>query len=362
MGFNCSIIGLPNIGKSTLFNALTTSQAAEAANFPFCTKEPNIGRVAVPDERLNHIATISRSEKQTPTQIEFVDTAGLIKGASQGEGLGNRFLAAIRELEATIHIVRCFKDNTVIHVSGTIDALHDVEVVETELMLADLQSIEQRLAKLNKRTLHKDEEKIQASLLERAHQRLSQGYHARTALLSPHERKTFKNLQLLTAKPMLYVCNVLESEIVSGNFWTEKIAAKAEQQDTTSVILCAQLEQEIAQLDNKKEFLASFGLVQTGIQQLIHQSYKLLDLITFFTSGPKETRAWTIARHTTALQAAGVIHGDFQRGFICAETIDYETYASLGSQEACRAAGKIRQEGKNYTVQDGDILHFRFNV
>ena len=362
MGFNCSIIGLPNVGKSTLFNALTASQDAQVANFPFCTKESNNGRVAVPDHRLTHIATITRSEKQTPTHIQFVDIAGLIKGASQGEGLGNRFLAAIRELDATIHIVRCFNDNTIIHVSDTIDALHDVEIVETELMLADLQSIEQRLAKLNKRTNHKDQENIQTSLLERAHKTLAQGYHARTALLKSHERKIFKNLQLLTAKPMLYVCNVLESEIVSGNHWTEHIAAKAEQQDTKSVILCAKLEQEIAQLEDQKEFLTSFGLVQTGIQQLIHQSYKLLDLITFFTSGAKETRAWTITRNTTALQAAGVIHGDFQRGFICAETIDYETYASLGSIEACRTAGKIRQEGKNYKVQDGDILHFRFNI
>ena len=346
MGFNCSIIGLPNVGKSTLFNALTASQDAQVANFPFCTKESNNGRVAVPDHRLTHIATITRSEKQTPTHIQFVDIAGLIKGASQGEGLGNRFLAEIRELDAIIHIVRCFKDNTIIHVQDTIDALHDVEIVETELMLADLQSIEHRLAKLNKRTHHQD--------ICRA--------PARTTLLSTHEKEIFKKLNLLTAKPMLYVCNVLESEIVSGNFWTEKIVAKAQQEGTISMILCATLEEEISKLDDKKEFLVSFGLTQTRVQHLIHQSYKLLDLITFFTSGAKETRAWTIPRHTTALQAAGILHNDFQRGFICAETIDYETYVALGSEEACRAAGKIRLEGKNYYVQDGDILRFRFNI
>ena len=362
MGFNCSIIGLPNVGKSTLFNALTASQDAQVANFPFCTKESNNGRVAVPDHRLTNIATITRSEKQTPTHIQFVDIAGLIKGASQGEGLGNRFLAEIRELDAIIHIVRCFKDNTIIHVQDTIDALHDVEIVETELMLADLQSIEHRLAKLNKRTHHQEEQSIQTSLLKRAHERLAQGYQARTTLLSAHEKKIFKNLNLLTAKPMLYVCNVLESEIVSGNFWTEKIVAKAQQEGTISMILCATLEEEISKLDDKKEFLVSFGLTQTRVQHLIHQSYKLLDLITFFTSGAKETRAWTIPRHTTALQAAGILHNDFQRGFICAETIDYETYVALGSEEACRAAGKIRLEGKNYYVQDGDILRFRFNI
>ncbi|MBI1205855.1 MAG: redox-regulated ATPase YchF [Azospirillum sp.] len=366
MGFNCGIVGLPNVGKSTLFNALTATQAAEAANFPFCTKEPNIGRVGVPDPRLLRLAEIAKSAKTIPTQLEFVDIAGLIRGASKGEGLGNQFLANIREVDAVAHVVRCFESGDVVHVDGGVDPLRDIETVETELMLADLDSLERRTVAAQKRAKTGDKEaKALVPLMERLLEGLREGRPARAVAVGDDERPLLQPLQLLTAKPVLYVCNVDEGSAATGNPLSERVAERAAAEGAGCVVISAEIEAQVAQLADageKREYLAALGLEETGLNQVIRAGSALLDLITFFTVGPKEARAWTIHRGATAPEAAGVIHTDFQRGFIRAETIDFESFEALGGEQACKDAGRMRQEGKEYVVQDGDIFHFRFNV
>ncbi|CAK0756202.1 redox-responsive ATPase YchF [uncultured Gammaproteobacteria bacterium] len=366
MGFNCGIVGLPNVGKSTLFNALTATQAAEAANFPFCTKEPNVGRVGVPDPRLERLAAIAKSGKIIPTQLEFVDIAGLIRGASKGEGLGNQFLGNIREVDAIVHVVRCFEDTDVTHVEGSIDPPRDADTVETELMLADIDSLERRLTATQKKAKGGDKDaKIQAGLMERAQAVLHQGKPARTLEISAEERPLFNQLQLLTAKPVLYVCNVEEASAATGNDFSAKVAARAAAEGAGCVVVSAAIESEVAQLADpaeKQEFLEALGLRETGLNRVIRAGYGLLHLLTFFTVGPKEARAWTVNQGATAPEAAGVIHTDFERGFIRAETIDFDSYVTLGGEQGCKDAGKMRMEGKEYVVQDGDIFHFRFNV
>lgn len=365
MGFNCGIVGLPNVGKSTLFNALTSTQAAEAANYPFCTIEPNSGRVGVPDPRLDTLAAIAGSAKTVPTQLEFVDIAGLVRGASKGEGLGNQFLGNIRQVDAVLHVLRCF-DGEVTHVEGSVDPVRDAETVETELMLSDMESLERRIQAATKRARGGDKEaKQELALMERALAALQDGKAARTVALDADELEPFQQLQLLTAKPVLYVCNVGEEDAATGNGYSERVAAMAQAQGAESVVICAAIEAELAQLsdpEEKREFLESLGLAEPGLNKVIRAGYRLLNLLTFFTVGPKEARAWTAYRGATAPEAAGVIHTDFQRGFIRAETIDYDSFVGLGGEQAAKDAGKMRQEGKEYRVQDGDIFHFRFNV
>lgn len=366
MGFKCGIVGLPNVGKSTLFNALTKTAAAEAANYPFCTIEPNVGRVSVPDERLTTIAKIAGSAQIIPTQLEFVDIAGLVRGASKGEGLGNQFLASIREMDAIIHVVRCFEDGNVTHVEGAVGPQRDIEIIQTELMIADLESLERRKLTLDKKARSGDKEaKETLELVNRALDALAQGKLARTIDIKEEEKQSFKQLQLLTGKPVLYVCNVNEQDAKSGNQYTEQVASNAAQEDSRAVVISAAIEAEIASLaseEEKVEFLQSIGLQETGLSRVIHEGYKLLDLITFFTVGPKEARAWTVKRNARAPEAAGVIHSDFERGFIRAETIAYEDFTALGGEHNAKSAGKLRLEGKEYIVKDGDIFHFRFNV
>jgi len=366
MGFNCGIVGLPNVGKSTLFNALTATQAAEAANFPFCTKEPNVGRVGVPDPRLEKVCAIAKSAKIIPTQLEFVDIAGLIRGASKGEGLGNQFLANIREVDAILHVLRCFEDDDVTHVEGDIDPLRDAETVETELMLADLDSLDRRLNAAQKKAKGGDKDaKALCALMEPALAALQAGKPARTVKVEEEDKALWRSLQLLTSKPVLYVCNVEEASAAEGNSLSAKVAAKAAAEGAASVVISAAIESEVAQLtdpEEKREFLAALGMAETGLNRVIRAGYGLLDLITFFTVGPKEARAWTVRRNARAPEAAGAIHTDFERGFIRAETIAYDAFVELGGEQACKDAGKMRQEGKEYVVQDGDIFHFRFNV
>lgn len=368
MGFNCGIVGLPNVGKSTLFNALTSTQAAEAANFPFCTIEPNVGRVGVPDPRLDKIAAIAKSATIIPTQLEFVDIAGLVRGASKGEGLGNQFLANIRETDAVVMVLRCFEDDDITHVEGSVDPIRDAETVWTELMLADLDSLEKRQQNLLKRVRGNDNEaKETLALVEKVLPLLQDGKPARTLLpkLDEEERKRFRQLALLTGKPVLYVANVEESAAATGNALSEKVAAHAAAEGAGSVVISAAIESEVAQLADpadKAEFLDSLGLIEPGLNRVIRAGYELLGLLTFFTVGPKEARAWTVRKGATAPEAAGAIHTDFQRGFIRAETIAYDDYVAFNGEAGARDAGKFRQEGKEYIVRDGDIFHFRFNV
>ncbi len=366
MGFNCGIVGLPNIGKSTLFNAMTATANAAANNFPFCTIDPNIGRVTVPDPRLDAVTDVAKPAKVTPTFLEFVDIAGLVKGASKGEGLGNKFLANIREVDAIIHLVRCFEDENIVHVDGSVDPIRDIEVIETELMLADLESLEKRITPLTKKIRGGDAEAKQTlNLVESCINVLENGKPARTVEVNAEERKLFRMLHLLTTKPVLYVCNVGEEDAAGGNAFSAQVAERAAKEGADVVTISAEIEEAIAQLDadeEKAEFLESLGLHETGLARVIRAGYHLLDLITFFTAGPKEARAWTVKKGSTAPQAAGGIHTDFERGFICAETISYNDYMELGGENGAKEAGKMRQEGRDYVVQDGDVLLFRFNV
>ncbi len=365
MGFRMGIVGLPNVGKSTLFNALTKTAAAQAANFPFCTIEPNVGDVAVPDARLYKLAEIGKSREIIPTRMTFVDIAGLVRGASKGEGLGNQFLANIREVDAIAHVLRCFVDDDVTHVEGKIDPVADAETIETELMIADMESIEKRLANLSRKIRGGDKEAVeQDRLLRRALEALEAGKPARTVEIAEEERKSWRMLQLLTAKPVLYVCNVEEASAGSGNALSARVAEMAAAQGAAHVVISAQIEEEISQLaaDEAEMFLSEMGLDEPGLDRLIRAGYELLGLQTYFTVGPKEARAWTIPVGTLAPQAAGVIHGDFERGFIRAETVAYDDYVAHGGEAGAKEAGKFRVEGKSYEVKDGDVLHFLFNA
>ena len=361
MGFKTGIVGLPNVGKSTLFNALTRTAAAQAANFPFCTIEPNVGEVAVPDARLRKLAEIAKSQNVIPARMTFVDIAGLVKGASKGEGLGNQFLANIREVDAIAHVLRCFEDGDVTHVEGRVDPVADADTIETELMLADLESIEKRLQNIVRKVRGGDKEAVlQERLLRAAQAALENGKPARTVEISDEDAKAWEGLQLLTSKPVLYVCNVAEDEAADGNAHSAAVAKMAAEQGAASVVISAKIEEEISQLDAEEAemFLTEMGLDEAGLDRLIRAGYELLDLQTYFTAGPKEARAWTIAKGTLAPQAAGVIHGDFEKGFIRAETVAYEDYVALGGEAPARDAGKLRAEGKGYEVKDGDVLHF----
>ena len=365
MGFRMGIVGLPNVGKSTLFNALTRTAAAQAANFPFCTIEPNVGDVAVPDPRLEKLAAIAGSRQIIPTRITFVDIAGLVKGASKGEGLGNQFLANIREVDAIAHVLRCFEDGDITHVEGRIDPLNDAEVIETELMIADMESIERRLANLARKLKGGDKEALdQDRLLRLALKALEDGKPARTVQVSDDDARAWGMLQLLTSKPVLFVCNVAETDAATGNAMTEKVAAMAAAQGAAYVVISARIEEEISQLeaDEAAMFLEEMGLHEAGLDRLIKAGYDLLGLQTYFTVGPKEARAWTISKGTLAPQAAGVIHGDFEKGFIRAETVAYDDYVAGKGEAGAKEAGKFRVEGKTYEVKDGDVLHFLFNA
>jgi GTP-binding protein YchF len=361
MGFKTGIVGLPNVGKSTLFNALTKTAAAQAANFPFCTIEPNVGEVSVPDARLDKLAAIAGSKSIIPTRMTFVDIAGLVKGASKGEGLGNQFLANIRECDAIAHVLRCFENDDITHVEGRIDPIEDAQTIETELMLADMESIEKRLQGLARKLKGGDKDTVeQDDLLRRALVVLEKGEPARTVDVADDERKSWNMLQLLTAKPILYVCNVDEGNAATGNDFSAKVAEMAAEQGAASVVISAAIEEEISQLepDETAMFLEEMGLEEAGLDRLIRAGYELLHLQTYFTVGPKEARAWTIRDGTLAPQAAGVIHGDFERKFIRAETIAYDDFVGLGGEQPAKEAGKMRAEGKTYPVKDGDVLHF----
>lgn len=363
MGFKCGIVGLPNVGKSTLFNALTQTAAAEAANYPFCTIEPNVGEVGVPDERLEKLAAIAKSQAIIPTRLTFVDIAGLVRGASQGEGLGNQFLSHIREVDAIAYVLRCFEDSDVTHVEGRIDPVADADTVETELMLADLDSLERRRTALEKKAKTGDKEaKTTLAVIDKVLPLLREGQPARRAKITDDERKIFDLLQLLTAKPVLYVCNVDEGSAGEGNEFSKLVAARADGEGAQYVVISAKIESELSGLDEHEQqaFLEELGLEEPGLNRLIRVGYRLLELVTYFTVGPKEARAWTIEVGTKAPQAAGVIHTDFEKGFIRAETITYHDYVGLGGENGAKEAGKMRLEGKEYLVKDGDVMHFRF--
>ena len=365
MGFKCGIVGLPNVGKSTLFNALTRTAAAQAANYPFCTIEPNTGDVGVPDERMAKIAAIAGSKELLPTRLTFVDIAGLVRGASKGEGLGNQFLANIRETDAIAHVLRCFEDGDITHVEDKIDPVADAETVDTELMLADLESLEKRIDPLRKKAAAKDKESQEIlPIMEAALEILQEGKPTRVLELADEDKKMLDGLNLLSSKPVLYVCNVDEGHAAEGNDFSRAVEVMAAETGCGTVVISAAIEEEIAQMpvEEQGEYLEMNGLEESGLDRLISAGYKLLDLITYFTAGPKETRAWTVTRGTKAPQAAGVIHTDFERGFIRAQTIAYDDYVALGGETAAKEAGKARDEGKEYLVKDGDIMLFKFNT
>ena len=365
MGFKCGIVGLPNVGKSTLFNALTETATAEAANYPFCTIEPNTGIVAVPDKRLKKLSELANSQKVIPAQMQFVDIAGLVSGASKGEGLGNKFLSHIREVDTIVHVLRCFEDTEITHVENTIDPLRDLEIIETELMLADLDSLDKQIQNLSKKAKSNDPDaKKDLALMQNLHVLLSDGKPIRSADFDKDKLKKIKTFNLLTSKPVLYVCNVSEEDAVLGNKFSKIIFDKAIQENCVSVIISGAIESEIALLNDeeKNEFLADLNLKESGLNRLIRKGFDLLGLLTFFTVGPKEARAWTLKKDSTAPEAAGAIHTDFQKGFIRAETISYDDYLNYKSEQAVKDSGRMRVEGSDYIVQDGDIFHFRFNV
>jgi GTP-binding protein YchF len=366
MGFRCGIVGLPNVGKSTLFNALTETQAAQAANYPFCTIEPNVGQVGVPDPRLDKLAEIAKSAKVVPTQLSFVDIAGLVRGASKGEGLGNQFLGNIREVDAVVHVLRCFENDDIQHVENKVDPIADAETVETELLLSDLESLEKRVPAAQKKASQGDKEaKITAAVLGQALELLREGKPARlTKPTDEEEERVFRQAQLLTAKPVLYVCNVEEEAAAEGNEFSKRVFEKAAAEGASAVIVSAAIEAELTgmEIEERLAFLEEMGLHETGLARIIRAGYELLDLLTFFTVGPKEARAWTVHKGAKAPEAAGEIHSDMQRGFIRAETIAFDDFVSLGGEAPARDAGKLRQEGKEYVVHDGDVMHFKFNV
>ncbi len=365
MGFKCGIVGLPNVGKSTLFNALTKTAAAQAANYPFCTIEPNVGDVAVPEPRLKQLAEIAGSKEIIPARMQFVDIAGLVKGASQGEGLGNQFLANIREVDAVVYVLRCFEDDDVTHVANKIDPIADFETVETELMLADLESLEKRRVNIEKKAKGQDKEaKALLVLVDKALEQLREGRPARNAEIADEDRKAWAGLQLLTSKPVLFVANVDEESAADGNAYSRQVEEAAAKEGAAAVVISAKIESELAQLSDEEqaEYLETIGLSEPGLNRLISTGYDLLGLQTYFTAGPKETRAWTVKRGATAPQAAGVIHTDFEKGFIRAETIAFNDYVSLKGEQGAKEAGKMRLEGKEYIVKDGDVMHFRFNT
>jgi GTP-binding protein YchF len=362
MGFKCGIVGLPNVGKSTLFNALTQTAAAEAANYPFCTIEPNVGDVGVPDPRLDRLMAVAGSKEKIPTRLTFVDIAGLVRGASKGEGLGNQFLAHIREVDAVAYVVRCFEDDDIAHVEGRVDPISDADTVETELMIADMESLEKRREPLAKKANSGDKDaKSQVALIDKALALVSAGKPARMAELTPEEERPYRQLQLLTSKPVVYVCNVDEGSI-AGNALSAKVAERAGAEGAGCVVICAKLEAELAALEppERAEYLEQLGLKEPGLNALIREGYRVLNLITFFTVGPKEARAWTVTGGSKAPKAAGAIHTDFEKGFIRAETIAYDDYVGLGGEQGAKAAGKMRLEGKEYVVRDGDVMLFRF--
>tara|TARA_A200000113_G_scaffold109693_1_gene98464 strand:+ start:352 stop:1449 length:1098 start_codon:yes stop_codon:yes gene_type:complete len=365
MGFKCGIVGLPNVGKSTLFNALTETSSAEAANYPFCTIEPNSGIVSVPDKRLNLLSNLAKSQKIIPAQMQFVDIAGLVSGASKGEGLGNKFLAHIREVDAIIHVVRCFENTDITHVDNSINPLRDTETIDTELVLADLESLERQTQNLLKKAKSNDiDAKNDIVLMKKLSEFLSDGIPLRLAILSDEEMARIKTFNLLTSKPVLYACNVNEDDASDGNNFTKNIFDKAKTEKCDAIIISGSIESEIAMLEEteKKEFLKDLKLKESGLNRLIRTGFSLLDLITFFTVGPKETRAWTIKNNSSAPEAAGIIHTDFQKGFIRAETISYDDYINFKSEQAAKDAGRMRVEGSDYIVKDGDVFHFRFNI
>tara|TARA_B110000046_G_scaffold29360_1_gene30813 strand:- start:301 stop:1398 length:1098 start_codon:yes stop_codon:yes gene_type:complete len=365
MGFKCGIVGLPNVGKSTLFNALTETASAEAANYPFCTIEPNTGIVSVPDKRLKLLSELAQSQKIIPAQMQFVDIAGLVSGASKGEGLGNKFLAHIREVDAILHVLRCFEDEDITHVETNIDPLRDAEIIETELMLADIESLDRQMQNLAKKVKANEKDaKIDLVLMEELYSMLSDGKSIRLGNFSEEKHKKIKNFNLLSSKPILYVCNVSEADAAYGNNLSKTIFEKAIQEKCEAVIISGAIESEIALLDNdeKNEFLKDLNLEESGLARLIRAGFGLLNLITFFTIGPKEARAWTLKDNSTAPEAAGVIHTDFQKGFIKAETISYNDYIKFETEQAAKDAGRVRIEGSEYKVEDGDVFHFRFNV